>query len=341
MAPEASDSQPLAAIGKIGILGAGAVGVVLGQALAAQGVEIPAVASRNIASAEALARVLPAARAVSPEELVGRVTLVLLAVPDDAIEPVARQLPWQAGQGVAHLSGARGADALAAAAERGAHVAALHPLMTFPRALAETPPAHLLARLTGCTWALETPHPMLEARLARIVTALGGRLVKLSADDRVPYHLSGVFASNYVVTLLGAATDLWATFGVPREQALQALLPLLQATVATLAQVGLPAALTGPVARGDVGTVEAHLAWLQSLVEAEPQSHAALPDAAALQAAYRALASLALPLGEASGSLSPAAAAELRARLDTDRAAPLDAPLDANLDPYRSTRSQQ
>ncbi|GAC1450331.1 MAG: hypothetical protein PVSMB4_09160 [Ktedonobacterales bacterium] len=185
----------------------------------------------------------------------------------------------------------------------GAAVAALHPLMIFPRPAVGADVA--LARLAGCTWALDAADDEIAARLESLVHALGGEVLRLASGERVPYHVAAVLASNYVVTLLGAAVSLWEGFGVDPDRALQALLPLLRATVENLATLGPAAALAGPVARGDASTVAAHLAWLRTRMAADRAGTA--PDAAAVLAAYRALAELTLPLARARGSLSPEA----------------------------------
>jgi predicted short-subunit dehydrogenase-like oxidoreductase (DUF2520 family) len=305
----AGSESRLAALGRIGFIGAGAVGSALARALAGRGALVAAVTARTPAHATALARVLPNATAMAePAEVAAACELIILAVPDDAISALATSVPWPAGKSVVHLSGAQGAEALAAAAERGMRVGALHPLMTFPRDTLGTPVEQILARLAGCTWALEAADARLAAVLARLVAALDGRVVRLAPADRVPYHIAGVLASNYVAALLGTAVHLWQPFEPDAQAALRALLPLLKATVANLEAVGLPDALTGPLARGDSGTVAAHLAWLDT--------HAGTSPDAALRDAYVALARLALPLAETKGTLTPEAAAELRRLLE-------------------------
>ncbi|HLJ80748.1 MAG TPA: NAD(P)-binding domain-containing protein, partial [Ktedonobacterales bacterium] len=149
----------LASLGAIGIIGAGAAGTTLARALTAHGAQIAAVASRSRASADALAALLPGARSIPPDDMPAAADLVLLAVSDAAITPLAETLPWRAGQGVAHLSGAHGAGALAAVTARGARPAALHPLMTFTRPAPDVPAEALLRRLSGCVWALEAEDP--------------------------------------------------------------------------------------------------------------------------------------------------------------------------------------
>jgi predicted short-subunit dehydrogenase-like oxidoreductase (DUF2520 family) len=305
-------AEPLASVGCVGIIGAGAVGTALARALAACGADVCAVASRHADRARALAERLPDARALPAEVLVGEADLVLLAVPDGAIRPLAESLPWRAGQGVAHLCGAIGAEALAPAAARGARTASLHPLMTFTPAVATLPEAALRERLAGCSWALDAADAGLAATLEELVRALGGRAVRLGAEDRLPYHLAAVLASNYVVALMAGATRLWSAFGVAGDEALAALLPLLRGAVENLAADGLPQALSGPIARGDLDTVAAHLAWLREHARADAEMEA-------LEAAYIALAEVTIPVAQARGTLSDAAAAQLRRLLSTAR----------------------
>jgi predicted short-subunit dehydrogenase-like oxidoreductase (DUF2520 family) len=225
---------------------------------------------------------------------------------------------------VVHLSGARSTDALAAAGEQGAHIAALHPLMTFPAVSLEPPVSVLLDRLRGCYWALEADSAPLFEELRQMVEVLDGHVLVLHAGSRVPYHMGAVFASNYVVAALGAACALWETFGTPREEALEALLPLLRGAVESLEQHGLPWALSGPVARGDVGTVATHLDWLKREQdrplpgpggELDTESGHAAEMMATSATAYRTLARLALLLAIEKGALSGEQEAAMRALL--------------------------
>ncbi len=298
---------------RVGVIGAGAVGGALVAALGARGatagMAVVAVASRRLDAAQAAAARAPGCEALdSFDALAARCDLIFIATSDDAIRTVAEGVAWRPGQAVAHLSGAQGLAPLAAAAERGALAAALHPLMTFPRASLADDPAQTVARLAGTTWALQCDDATLASRLAALVAALAGRVIQLTEADRAPYHLSGVLASNYLVTLMDAAARLWAGWGMERDEALRALLPLLRATVDNLETVGLPAALTGPIARGDVGAVRIHEAWLRA--------HAAVaPDGPALREAYEALARLTLPLAREKGALSATAEDELHRAL--------------------------
>lgn len=293
---------------RVGVIGAGAVGEALLVALAERGASVGlvalAVASRDFAHAQAVAARTPGCLALdSLDALASRCDLVFIATSDDSIRVVAERVAWRPGQAVAHLSGSQGVAPLAAAAGRGALVAALHPLMTFPRAPLDN--ELTLARLAGITWALACDDAPLAARLTAFVAALAGHVIRLTEADRAPYHLSGVLASNDLISLVWAATDLWAGWGVSRDEALRALLPLLRATIENLETVGLPNALTGPISRGDVGAVRIHEAWLRERAEATP-------DGAALRDAYNALALLTIPPARAKGALTAEAADAIR-----------------------------
>lgn len=302
-----SESLPL---WRVGVVGAGAVGGALLAALGVIGDTVcmtpVAVFSRTFDHAQAAAKRAPGCEALpSLDALIERCDLIFIATSDDAIALVAGVAPWRAGQVVAHFSGAHGVTPLSAAAACGAITAALHPLMTFPRSLRDATAAHVIARMAGATWALECSDDGATQRLSALVAALAGRVITLTEADRAPYHLSGVLASNYVVTLLASAAELWSGWGVERGDALRALLPLLRATVENLEAVGLPDALTGPIARGDVGAVRIHEEWLR-----------ASSDSTDLRTAYEILARLTVPLAREKGSLDDASASALMQALD-------------------------
>jgi predicted short-subunit dehydrogenase-like oxidoreductase (DUF2520 family) len=136
------------------------------------------------------------------------------------------------------------------------------------------------------------------AMAQRIVRALGARAVILEAENLALYHVGAVMAANYVVALVDAARSLLIKAGVPPDQALPVLIPLLQSVVQNLAQVGLPGALTGPVERGDVTSVERHLG---TLAERAPE----------LTELYRLVGRDVLRLAREKSKMDPASAARL------------------------------
>jgi len=281
---------------RIGFIGAGRVGAALAFALGDAGYPVVAVASRGRDSADSLAAAISGARSrSSAQEVADEADLVFVTTPDAAIEAVAESVRWPAGISVVHTSGALSRDALAAAARQGARAGSLHPLQSF------ADPRQARKNLPGSVFGVEA-EPGLKETLLAIVADLGGTAVELRAEDKALYHAAAVLISNYTLTLTKLSTDLWLRFGWERPAALKALLPLLKGTIANLEALGLTGALTGPVARGDVATVQAHL---DALAAAAPEI---LP-------AYRELALQTIPVAVAAATLSDAGAAALRAAL--------------------------
>ena len=174
--------------------------------------------------------------------------LVLVATPDRAIEQVllTAEPAIEPGALVVHIAGSRGLDVFAPLLERrtGLRVGAMHPLQSFPSATVG------LERLVGA-WAAVAGDPA----VADIARSLGLRPFELADADRGRYHAAAVVASNHLVALLGQVERLAATCSVPFE----AFAPLVHASVQNAFALGPADALTGPVARGDLATVEQHL----------------------------------------------------------------------------------
>jgi predicted short-subunit dehydrogenase-like oxidoreductase (DUF2520 family) len=178
----------------------------------------------------------------------------------------------------------------------GAQVGAFHPLQTFASA------KQAIENIPGSTFALEAEEPLLNT-LKDMATALDGYWVELKTSDKVIYHASAVIACNYLVTLVKLATDLWQTFNIPPRQATQALLPLLRGTIHNIETVGIPQCLTGPIARGDIGTIKKHLDALNQ-------------TAPTLVSTYRELGLKTIPIALAKGRINQSQAQELQATLE-------------------------
>lgn len=242
---------------KIGFIGAGTVGTALGLSLAKSGYSVVAVVSRSRSSAEKLSQRIEGSRAFgSLQEAVDESDLIFVTTPDDAIAPVVAGLSWKEGKAVLHCSGAASTDILEPARQAGATVGAFHPLQSFANV------EQAIENLPGSTFAIEATEPLL-GDLKEMATRLNGTPVELGPGDKVLYHAAAVFASNYTVAIMKLATDLWQQFDVPTAVATKALMPLLQGTVNNINNIGLPNCLTGPIARGDIGTIEKHLVALQ------------------------------------------------------------------------------
>ncbi|MCL4370363.1 MAG: DUF2520 domain-containing protein [Chloroflexi bacterium] len=277
----------------IGFIGAGTVGSALAISLHRRDYPVVALASRSLASAQRLGQSLPDARVfANPQDAASAADFVFLTVPDDAIASVATSLRWRPGQAALHCSGSLSLDVLDAASRQGASVGAIHPLQTFASV------ENAIQNLPGSTFALETLDEGLMAELEGIARALDGEWIHLGPGDKVLYHASAVLACNYFVTLVKLATDLWQDFGVSPDQATGALMPLLRGTVSNIEKVGLPNCLTGPIARGDVGTIEKHI---DALAARAPET----------LRAYQEMGRQTIPIALAKGKLSPEAAAVL------------------------------
>ena len=237
------------------IAGAGRVGQALGRLLRLAGEPVVAIASRTFSQAErAAAFVGGEARAASYEETEGR---VLICAPDDAVADVASRVGSRTRIAL-HTCGSRGPEILLRLRERGVAVGSLHPLQTFP-----TPDAGV-ERLPGCAFAV-AGDPEAAEWAAAIVALLGG--TTLTIQNHALYHAAAVMASNYVVALLGAAESLMEMAGVRRDDALPALAPLIRASVENTIALGPARALTGPLQRGDAGTIALHMEALREAPE--------------------------------------------------------------------------
>lgn len=281
---------------QIGFVGAGIVGTALAVRLRAKGYPVVIVASRTRASAERLAqRVGGGVVVASPQGVADRAELIFITTPDDAIGQVASQVRWRQGQGVVHCSGADSLEKLEPARQVGAQVGSFHPLQTFASV------EHAIDNLPGSTFALEGEGAILET-LKILARDLEGHWIKLGPGDKALYHAAAVIACNYLVTLVKLATDLWQTFGVSVPEATRALLPLVRGTVNNLDKVGLPHCLTGPIARGDLGTIKKHLAALE---KSAPQG----------LSTYRELGRQTIPVALAKGRIDAVRGKELAALL--------------------------
>jgi len=288
---------------RIGFIGAGQLATPLAWSLARAGYAIVGATSRSQASAARLAAGIAGAKVYGgPQQLADDADLVVIAVPDDAIATVAKSVRWHARHSVVHCSGATEVSSLAPAAAAGASTGGFHPLQSF------TDTGAAMKSLPGCTVGIEAEGPLL-AVLTAMAEALGCHPIRLPAGARALYHASGSFASSFLVGLLNDALALWAAFGVDREEAFRALLPLVKGTLATIEANGPIQSLAGPIARGDVATVERHIVALRS-------------EAPALLPTYLDIARRSLAIAEAKGGAEKAKLDALGALLDRSSGEP-------------------
>ncbi|CAB4846663.1 unannotated protein [freshwater metagenome] len=251
---------------RVGVVGTGRAGAVLGAALARAGhvvVAANAVSDVSRLRADAL---LPGVPIVSVEDVLAAADLVLLTVPDDVLPALVAGLvetgSVRPGQFLAHASGRYGYRVLDPATEVGALPLALHPVMTFTGTSID------LARLSGVPFGVTAPEqlrPVAEA----LAVEMGGDPVWVEEGNRALYHAALAHGANHLVTLVVQTTELLSAAGVENPSLLVA--PLLSAALDNALRYG-DQALTGPVARGDAGTVAAHL---RELGHVAPEARAA------------------------------------------------------------------
>jgi predicted short-subunit dehydrogenase-like oxidoreductase (DUF2520 family) len=233
------------------ILGAGRVGLSLAVLLQRAGFTVAACTARSGAALDRAVQLVRCPVYTDPIAAAWEAGTVLLCVPDAVVASMASRLAaagvCRPGLYVVHTAGVFGVEPLAPAAEAGAGVLAIHPLQAVPDA------ATGVKRLPGSWFGItcEDAHwPWAE----RVVTAVGGHPLRVSTADRVRYHAGAVMSSNFLVTLAALVGEVAGE--------VEPYLPLLRGTLENLEEQGAAAALTGPVVRGDVGTVRAHVAAL-------------------------------------------------------------------------------
>ena len=237
----------------VGVIGAGRVGAVLAARLHEAGHEVVAAAGESDASRERAAVLLPGVPMLKPSAVARASELLLLTVPDDMLPNVVRVLAdsgaIREGQVVAHTSGRHGLAVLEPAIAAGARAIALHPAMTFTGTEVD------LGRLTGCVFGL-TAGPAERELAEQLVAEIGGTPMWVPEEMRTLYHAGLAHGANHLVTLVSEAMEMLTAAGAADPAG--TLRPLLQAALDNALADG-DAALTGPIVRGDVKTVAAHL----------------------------------------------------------------------------------
>ncbi len=269
----------------LGFIGAGRVGQTLSRVWHERGYSIAAVSSRSYSSAEACAQIVLADAVRDPLEVVRRSDLIFLTVPDDEIAKVATSLAEMpmGGKAIVHTSGVKPASVLGLFQVQGAVIGSLHPV--FPFANIET----ALLRMPGSVFALEA-EGLLREWLTALVESVSGHILVIPPGSKALYHAALNFVGAYTVTMYNIAASIFETMGINTPEAHRALYSLMLAAIQNIQTDGLPGALTGPISRGDAGTIADHLAALQSA----GIDHGILD-------AYEAIARLTLPIAAAQG----------------------------------------
>jgi predicted short-subunit dehydrogenase-like oxidoreductase (DUF2520 family) len=237
------------------IIGAGMVGTAIGFLLKKAGYKVIAIADKSPA---ALKRALPytggkAFRKL--KEAVQEADCILITTPDDSISSACWEIalcPAIKGKFVFHMSGAGGLDLLESAKKAGAAVASIHPLQSFSSI------DQAIKNIPGSYFGI-TADKKAQLPAKNIIRDLGGIPLFISSDQKPLYHAAACFASNYLVSLLNTVESIYQAIGLNEKDAKTAYLPLVYGSLKNIEKSGSISSLTGPIARGDFGTIKKHI----------------------------------------------------------------------------------
>lgn len=239
------------------IIGAGMVGTAIGFLLKKTGYNIIAIADKSPA---ALKRALPYTGGgktfLKPYKAVQQADYILITTPDDVIYSACSDIavsPAIKDKFVFHMSGAGGLDLLEPAKKAGAAVASIHPLQSFSsidQAIENIPGSYF-----GVTADKKAEEPA-----KNIIRDLGGIPIVISPDHKPLYHAAACVASNYLVSLMNVVESIYQAIGIDEKDAKKAYLPLVYGSLKNIERSGSTLSLTGPIARGDSGTIKKHIA---------------------------------------------------------------------------------
>ena len=246
----------------LNIIGAGKVGRVLGHLLAQhQAFQIQQIVCRSEQTSAQAAAFIGAGVAIGDFNQLIPADLTMLSVPDDQIANVCQQLTalglFKSTSIVFHCSGARASSELIAASEMGAAIASLHPVCSF------ADPTQLTSHFGGTICSLEGDEVALPILTSALQT-IQAKVIRINTANKLLYHAGSVFASNYLVSLVETAMQTYQAAGIPADMAKAMAEPLARQSLDNVFKLGSVAALTGPIARGDMATVEKQVKVVQA-----------------------------------------------------------------------------
>lgn len=244
----------------VAILGLGKVGTAVGYLLKSAGYRIAAVAGRSLPNLRVGISYTGGHAFTDTAEAASRADCILITTGDDAIASVCEEISQKgavtSGKKVIHMSGAGGLELLAPARSAGAYIASIHPLQSFANV------DGAIKSIPGSTFGI-TADSEIRDWAWQLVEDLGGRPFFISDEDKPLYHAAACLASNYLTTLIHTVEEIYKSLGMDHKQALTAFWPLVKGTLSNIETGGSIQALTGPISRGDAGTVEKHLTALR------------------------------------------------------------------------------
>lgn len=247
---------------KIGIIGSGVVGTAIGVVLNAKGYEITGVHDIQSESTQKLVKRIGCRAYLAPQDVARFSDILFITSNDSAIQQVVDDLAdksaFHSGQVVVHMSGAQSSEILDRAKEFGAQVLSVHPLQSFANL------EGAIENLPGSVFSIEGDKSAYGAAVC-IVESLGGEYFFIDRKAKPLYHAGACVVSNYLVTLLDLGMKFLQTTGIPTSMAARALMPLVHGTIKNVENIGIPSALTGPIARGDISTITKHLECMEEM----------------------------------------------------------------------------
>lgn len=285
----------------VAIVGCGKVGTTLAIWLSDVGYGICGVASKSLSSAKQAAELAESGNYSQTNwDITPQADIVFISTPDGIISDVCTEISDNRGfkenAVVLHCSGAHPSTILSAARDCGAVIGSMHPLQSFASINKEKNP------FQGIVAAVEGEDDAVDAA-RQIAAELGATCYTIRTEAKMLYHASAVVASNYLVTLVGLAFKLIGVAGISDTDAFAVLKPLINGTLGNIEKVGIVAALTGPISRGDVDTVRQHL---EAMTAQSPE----------LVSLYRALGTDTIDIARSAETLTDEAAEKLRRLLD-------------------------
>jgi len=286
----------------IAIIGLGKVGAAVGYLLRLSGYEISAVADRSADALKNGVEYTGGKACCDPIRASLSADSIFITTTDDFIESVCNEISEGGGFGpgkrVVHMSGAGGLDLLESARRSGAQVASIHPLQSFVDV------EGVIESIPGSTFSITAEGEMRDWAI-RVVRDLGGTPFFVSEEDKPLYHAAACMASNYLVTLMNMVEGVYQKLGMDADEAVRAFWPLVRGTMKNMEDRGIEKSLTGPIARGDSGTISKHLKVLESK----------MPE---LLDVYREMGSFAVDIGLKNNTLSEDRADKIRSLLKGD-----------------------
>jgi predicted short-subunit dehydrogenase-like oxidoreductase (DUF2520 family) len=242
---------------KIAIIGAGVVGTAMGYLLKKRGYAVAGIGSRTMDSANKAREFIGSGLASTDLSSITKTAdIVFITTSDSAIKGVCKKIAsekgFKKGSSVFHTCGALSSKALLPAKKSGAYIASLHPLQS----LANVKGA--VRRITGSYFSIEGDKQAVSVG-RDIIAVLQGKEIALEEWKKTLYHAGACAASNFLVAAVGFGMELFEAAGINRKDSLKALMPLIKGTVKNIDKLGIPSALTGPIARGDSIIVSNHL----------------------------------------------------------------------------------